>query len=123
VTLTETLARFGKAGRRAVIGRRLERIYTLASSTGHLSRFVIFGSFITDKAEPNDIDIFLLMEDSFDVGQVSAEVVWCLIMPPHRIFWAQVCFGYGALPRSVVRKRRFHIGKLNAMVTNAALWR
>lgn len=25
------------------------------------------------KSEPNDVDIFLLMEDSFDVRQVSAE--------------------------------------------------
>ena len=73
-TLEEVLARFGKAGRRAMIGRRLERIHALASSTGQLSRFIVFGSFITDKTVPNDVDIFLLMEDSFDVRQVSPEI-------------------------------------------------
>jgi hypothetical protein len=51
----------------------LERIYRLAGSTGHLARLIVFGSFITAKIEPNDVDIFLLMDDSFDVRQVSPE--------------------------------------------------
>jgi uncharacterized protein DUF6932 len=72
-TLAEVLARFGNVGRRAMLGRRLERIHALANGTKHLSRFIVFGSFITGKAEPNDVDIFLLMEDSFDVRQVSPE--------------------------------------------------
>ena len=72
-TLEVVLSRFGNTPRRAVIARRLERIHALAHSTGHLARFIVFGSFITAKAEPNDVDIFLLMEDSFDVRQVSAE--------------------------------------------------
>ena len=72
-TLEVVLARFGGSPRRAVVGRRLERIYTLARSTGHLARFIVFGSFITAKDEPNDVDIFPLMEDSFDVNKVSTE--------------------------------------------------
>jgi hypothetical protein len=51
----------------------LERICQLARSTGGLARFIVFGSFVTTKPEPNDVDIFLLMEDSFDVRQLSAE--------------------------------------------------
>jgi hypothetical protein len=71
-TLAEVVRRFGTTpNRRMVIARRLERIYALARSTGHLARFIVFGSFITAKPEPNDVDIFLLMEDSFDVRQVS----------------------------------------------------
>ena len=72
-TLEIVLARFGGSPRRAVVGRRLERICTLARSTDHLARFIVFGSFITAKAEPNDVDIFLLIEDSFDVSKVSTE--------------------------------------------------
>ena len=72
-TLEVVLAHFAATPRRAVIARRLERIHTLARSTGHLARFIVFGSFITAKAEPNDVDIFLLMEDSFDVSKVSSE--------------------------------------------------
>jgi len=45
----------------------------LANSTGHLGHFVIFGSFVTSKPRPNDVDIFLLMDDSFDVRHVSPE--------------------------------------------------
>jgi hypothetical protein len=33
----------------------------------------LFGSFITAKAEPNDIDILLLMEDTFDLSAVTGE--------------------------------------------------
>ena len=72
-TLESILSRFAGTPRRAVIARRLERIYSLARSTGHLGRFIIFGSFITAKMEPNDVDIFLLMEDSFDVSKVATE--------------------------------------------------
>lgn len=38
-----------------------------------LLRFIIFGSFITANENPQDIDIFLLMDDTFDVGQVTGE--------------------------------------------------
>ena len=33
----------------------------------------ISGSFVTAKAEPNDVDIFLLMENSFDVRNLSPD--------------------------------------------------
>ncbi len=72
-SLEDVLHRFALTPRRAVTARRLERIYRLARSTGHLARLIVFGSFITAKIEPNDVDIFLLMDDSFDVRQVSPE--------------------------------------------------
>ena len=72
-TLEEVVEHFGNTPRRSVVARRLERIFRLARSTGHLARFIVFGSFVTAKPEPNDVDIFLLMKDSFDVRQVSTE--------------------------------------------------
>jgi hypothetical protein len=73
-TLREALQRFGTASpRRKVIALRLERIHQLASATGHLARFVVFGSFVTAKPEPNDVDVFLLMADPFDAGQLASE--------------------------------------------------
>jgi hypothetical protein len=42
------------------VGLRLERIYNIAWATGHLARCVVFGSFVTAKLVPNDVDIFLL---------------------------------------------------------------
>ncbi len=73
-TLAETLERFGTGlPRRKVMALRLQRIYRLARATGHLARFVVFGSFVTAKPEPNDVDVFLLMSDTFDVGQLTGE--------------------------------------------------
>jgi hypothetical protein len=71
-TLQEILDRFGEGtSQRVNIGGRLARIYRLAAASGHLARFVVFGSFVTDKPDPNDVDVFLLMEDTFAVTQVT----------------------------------------------------
>lgn len=73
-TLQEIIERFGKGSiKRQILALRLERIYQLATNTAQLSRFVVFGSFITAKQEPNDVDVFMIMEDSFDIGQVTGE--------------------------------------------------
>lgn len=73
-TLGEVLQRFGLGSvQRRTVGDRLSRVYALAKSTGKLGRFVVFGSFITSKAEPNDVDLVLLMEDTFDLASVSGE--------------------------------------------------
>jgi len=34
---------------------------------------VVFGSFVSAKREPADVDVFLLMEDTFDMGQLTGE--------------------------------------------------
>jgi Family of unknown function (DUF6932) len=52
---------------------RLERLYSIARGTGHLARLIVFGSFVTTKAEPNDVDVFLLMADGFDVSVATGE--------------------------------------------------
>ena len=73
-TLSEVSAHFGTSTlQRRLVAQRLARIYTLAHRTGHLARFIIFGSFVTAKREPNDVDIFMLMEDAFDAQQVERE--------------------------------------------------
>jgi len=33
----------------------------------------VFGSFVTDKPEPNDVDVFLVMDDSFDGDTLQGE--------------------------------------------------
>lgn len=48
-------------------------IHQLVLSTGCVARFIVFGSFVTNKPDPNDIDIFLLMNDSFDVSKIVGE--------------------------------------------------
>lgn len=73
-TMSEVIERFGTtSSKRRVLALRLERIYKLAADTGHVARFIVFGSFITDKLEPNDVDVFILMENSFDYDQLQGE--------------------------------------------------
>ena len=46
----------------------------MAARTKKLARFVLFGSFVTDKPEPNDLDIVLIMADDFDAKSVTGEM-------------------------------------------------
>jgi len=72
--LAEVIDHFGRGSfQRAIVAQRLERIYSLASQTGKVARFIIFGSFVTNKMSPRDVDVFLLMDDTFDVGKVKGE--------------------------------------------------
>ena len=73
-TISEVVQHFGTSTlQRQILSSRLERIYNLARSTGQVARFVIFGSFVTAKPTPNDVDIFMLMEDTFDANYVTGE--------------------------------------------------
>lgn len=73
-SLSETVVCFGSGSiRRRRLADRFRRIYGIASSTGNLARFVVFGSFVTDKHEPNDVDVFMIMDDNFDVESLSGE--------------------------------------------------
>jgi len=73
-SLAETVARFGAGSdRRKLLARRLERIHQIASETGHLARFVVFGSFVTDKHETNDVVVFMIMDDNFDTRSLVGE--------------------------------------------------
>ena len=73
-TLEEVLTRLGKSTtQRAAVAQRLARIHQLAMATGHVRRFVVFGSFVTSKAQPNDVDIFVVMDDDFEFSKTQGE--------------------------------------------------
>ena len=72
--MQETLRRFGKGSwQRVAVAQRLERINRVSVGTGQLARFVVFGSFVSAKREPADVDVFVLMENTFDMGQLTGE--------------------------------------------------
>ena len=74
VSLPEATFRFGTGtSRRKYLALRLRRIHRLAVQTDYLARFIVFGSFVTDKLEPNDVDVFMIMDDNFDVSRLSGE--------------------------------------------------
>jgi hypothetical protein len=72
-SLVETVQLFGKGSkqREAVTGR-LERVNRLASATGFLDRFIVFGSFVSTKVEPNDVDVILVMRNDFRLEDCPA---------------------------------------------------
>ncbi|MFN9040785.1 MAG: DUF6932 family protein, partial [Planctomyces sp.] len=41
---------------------RIARIHRVAAATRHLARFVVFGSFVSEKPVPNDVDIFMVFD-------------------------------------------------------------
>jgi hypothetical protein len=66
-TLGEIVVRFGThTPRRLALAGRLQELLDLARATGKLRRAFIWGSFVTDKPFPGDLDVFLLMHGSFD---------------------------------------------------------
>ncbi len=88
-TLQETVERFGaNQGARRRATQDLVHVYELARRTGYLQRFVLFGSYVTAKANPNDVDVVLVVADAFDRAACPPET-WGLF--DHAV--AQVRFG------------------------------
>ena len=74
-TIEEVIAQFGSGTeQRIIVTERLQRIYQLAKDIGHLQQLLIFGSYITAKPEPNDIDVVIILDDDFDMAACGEEV-------------------------------------------------
>ncbi|MCP4675397.1 MAG: hypothetical protein GY854_07815 [Deltaproteobacteria bacterium] len=71
-TMAEIVERFGSSSdRRKLLVLRLRRVYDVAKQTGHLVHFVVFGSFVTSKNEPDDVDVFMIMDDAFEYRRLG----------------------------------------------------
>ena len=78
-TLREIAGVFGSRSRyRDLLFQRIQRIHEIASATGHLARFVVYGSFVTSKPNPNDVDVFMVFDETFDASAYDAEVTLLL---------------------------------------------
>ncbi len=96
-TLDEVCERFGRETlQRRLVTQRLRHIYELAQRTGKVERFVIYGSYVTAKPAPNDVDVFLVMRDDFLLPDCDEEVATVFQhMQAHdkfgaSIFWTSV---------------------------------
>ena len=117
------LERFGQGSvQRRAVADRLKRLYQLAASTGQLARFAVFGSFVTAKDEPNDVDVVVLMEDTFDLVSVKGEAA---LVFQHAeadahfgasVFWARRS---GRLWVKVTHRRSGASAKITATPANA----
>jgi hypothetical protein len=73
-SLAEVIARFGSGtAQRTAVTARLQRICRLAIAAGHLDRLVVFGSYVSDVSEPNDVDVILVMRNEFRPEDCPAE--------------------------------------------------
>ena len=78
-TEDEVFGRFATpSARRQWLGEQLRDLVALAKSTGHLARVFLWGSFVTSKEVPNDLDVLLVMGAEFTVEAVPA--------PAHVVF-------------------------------------
>lgn len=73
-SLDEVLAHFGVgSARRQAAAASLVQISRLAQGTDALLRLLVFGSFVTSKPDPRDVDIILIMRDDFNVNACNEE--------------------------------------------------
>jgi len=73
-TLEEVTERFGtNPAKRGLVTKHLTHIHELAKRTNHLERFILFGSYITAKPEPNDVDVILVMDNAFALKECPIE--------------------------------------------------
>ncbi|HXA53052.1 MAG TPA: hypothetical protein VNV86_22195 [Candidatus Acidoferrum sp.] len=66
-------SRFGVSSpRRLWLSGRLQVILELAATGGRLRRVFVWGSFVTAKPAPKDLDLLLIMSEDFEVERMSA---------------------------------------------------
>ena len=52
----------------------LEKIIEHARSTSRLDRVIVWGSFVSDKEFPGDLDLLLIMSEDFELDEADPEV-------------------------------------------------
>jgi hypothetical protein len=96
--------RFGQSSpRRIWLSRRLRAILDIASIDGKLLRVFVWGSFVTAKTDPRDLDLLLIMSDDFEVDRIPAarqsvfDSTRAKLMFESDVFWARASIGDEAL--------------------------
>jgi len=100
----ELFSRFATASaRRAWLGERLLELLETARGTGKLERLFLWGSFITGKGTPNDLDVLLVMAADFENDQMAEDVRLLFDHAQARIrFHADVFWTKAALPHDIL---------------------
>jgi len=100
----EFLGRFAvHSARRRWLGERLKEVFALAKSTGEIERIFVWGSFVTTKESPNDVDILLVMSEDFQLETVPEacknlfDYVRARLRFNTDIFWCKASIGEGTL--------------------------
>lgn len=99
-TESEVLDRFaGGSARRKWLADRLQELLSTARATGQLSRVFLWGSFVTDKESPNDLDVLIVMTNEFDLAKCPLDVrplfehARAKVKYSADVFWAKASIG------------------------------
>lgn len=124
-TIDEIITRFSTGTpQRQAVTTRLTRIYNLVQATGKLERFIIFGSFITNKPDPNDVDIVLVMGNDFSLNECDEEARMLFDHTQAALKFGRASFGFA--PRCCCLSHWMSlssIGKSSATEPAAGSWR
>jgi Family of unknown function (DUF6932) len=87
------------SSRRVWLLGRLEALIQVASSTQKLRRVFVWGSFVTSKPAPRDLDVLFIMAEDFEVADVSPDAQEIFDTSRARlcfeadVFWARTSIG------------------------------
>jgi hypothetical protein len=122
-SLSEVIDHFGKGSyQRELVSQRLKRIYSLAIQTGRVARFIVFGSFVTNKLNPQDVDVLMIMDDTFDVREVKGEAsIIFNHMAAHNyegasIFWIRRMAAFGGEEETIAQMQIKRNGEKRGIV-------
>ena len=100
VEWSEFESSFGtSSSRRLWLIARLRNVLELASSAGYLRRVFVWGSFVTAKPAPKDLDILLIMSEDFEVDHMPAgaksifDSTQAKLLFESDVFWARASIG------------------------------
>lgn len=89
----------GPSPRRIWLLGRLRALAELAAASGHLSRLFDWGSFVTGKPAPRDLNVLLIMSADFEVdrlpasGQAVFDSSRAKLLFESDVFWARASIG------------------------------
>lgn len=102
--LEEFRERFGRSSpRREWLIGRFDALLAQAHATGCLRRVFVWGSFVTEKATPGDLDVLLIMSQEFSTSTLTREsrdafdATRAKLVFEADVFWAQESIGLEAL--------------------------
>jgi predicted nucleotidyltransferase len=81
----------------------LRELFSLAESSGKLRRAFLWGSYVTAKESPNDLDLLLVMAEDFTLDGLRQDQRVVFDYPQSRIrfhadvFWTKVSIGQEVL--------------------------
>lgn len=100
----ELLAQFGTgSARREWLAERLRTLLAIARRSGLVRRIYVFGSFVTAKAAPNDLDVLLVMKAGLADEEIAGPIQELLDHERARlrfnadVFWVREDIGPEAL--------------------------